>query len=164
MSQATAIPESPKVDKPMVAVPARCLRCSTDLTRLPEWARYCPKCGLDTHQSPPAAILSYATVPGGGDDRFMGWEHLRELAAPQIPAAREISAIHEPTSVMLTGYSNAMYNLGQRYETGLGAAKNPREAARCYVKAARLGNFWALARLAVQYLGREHANDRNTLR
>lgn len=160
MCEATAIPEAPPAEKPLTAVPARCLRCSTDLSRLPQWARYCPRCGLDTHQGPPAAILSYATAPDGGNDRIIGWEHLRELAAPQAATVPHISAIHEPTSIMLTGYSNAMYNLGQRYETGLGAAKNPREAARCYFKAARLGNFWALARLAVQYLGPEHRHDR----
>ena len=163
MSEETAIPEAGPAEQPVAAVPARCLRCSADLSRLPDWARYCPRCGLDTHQSPPAAILFYATAPAGGNDRFFGWEHLRELAAPHPSPVPDPSEIRAHTSVMLTGYSNAMYNLGHRYETGLGAARNAREAARCYVKAARLGNFWALARLAAQYLGRETRHDRHLL-
>lgn len=165
MCEATAVPEAAPVAKPLAAVAARCLRCSADLSRLPDWARYCPRCGLDTHQSPPAAILSYAAAPDGGKDHF-GWEHLRDLAAPEAPAGPDVpgvSVTHEPTSLMLTGYANAMYNLGRRYEAGLGTGKNPREAARCYFKAARLGNFWALARLAVHYLGREHRDDSGPL-
>ena len=55
-------------------------------------------------------------------------------------------------SLILEGYANALYKLGRRYETALGAAHNPREAERCYHKAARLGNFWALARLAARWI------------
>ena len=70
----------------------------------------------------------------------MGWEHLRELTAPHAWSVSEAREGSTPTSLILTGYSNAMYSLGRRYESGLGAAKNPREAARCYAKAARLGH------------------------
>jgi TPR repeat protein len=51
-------------------------------------------------------------------------------------------------SAVVQGYGNALYRMGRRYESGDGAASNPREALRCFSKSARLGNFWAMARLA----------------
>ena len=76
-----------------------------------------------------------------------GWQHLRKLVtqAP-LPVSGAMIA-SEPGSQILTGYANALYNLGRRYESGVGISSNLREAWRCYSKAARLGNFWAFARL-----------------
>ena len=50
-------------------------------------------------------------------------------------------------SIMVVGYARAMNQLGCRYETGHGVARNSDEALRCYCKAARLGNSEARLRL-----------------
>lgn len=49
---------------------------------------------------------------------------------------------------MLYGYATALFRLGRRYERALGADRNLDEAARCYFKAAKLGNLAGFARLA----------------
>jgi TPR repeat protein len=88
-------------------------------------------------------------------DLLGGWKHLTQLhdcddvpAPPVLP--RQPSP--EATSEILEGYANALYKLGRRYECGQGAASNPREAIRCYCKSARLGNLWAMARLAANWM------------
>jgi TPR repeat protein len=48
--------------------------------------------------------------------------------------------------LILLAYAKALFNLGWRYETALGSRRNLREAARCYGKAARLGDAAARAR------------------
>jgi TPR repeat protein len=53
---------------------------------------------------------------------------------------------------MVVGYANAMCRLGWRYEVGPAGTRNPREAARCYFKSARLGNSEARERLQAQDL------------
>ena len=124
--------------EPVAAMPARCQRCSADVSRLPIAARFCPRCGLEIQVADPV----YS--PMLGDEQV--WE---ELASqwPRVTAA--VSSDAQPAhSLILLGYANAMYNLGFRYELGRGAARNVREAVRCYMKSARLGNPWALARLA----------------
>ena len=140
----------------MQAAPARCLRCGVDLSRLPDAARYCPRCGLDTHASPPAALLR----DGSADqdrlaDLLGGWKHLTEFhrsAEVPEPPINFCRRSEGATSEILEGYANAMYNLGRRYESGRGTGSNPREALRCYCKSARLGNLWALARLAAHWM------------
>jgi TPR repeat protein len=137
----------------LTAKPARCLRCSADLSTLPGWARYCPGCGLDSYSSPPAAIYLRATessTVARGDG--LGWAHLNELAASSAgPVPPMVAPLPECSSAILRGYANAMYNLGRRYEVAA-ANRNPREAFRCYLKAARLGNVMAFARLAVRWI------------
>jgi hypothetical protein len=44
-------------------------------------------------------------------------------------------------------YAKALFNLGWRYETAVGSRRNLEEAARCYWKAARLGDAGARQRL-----------------
>jgi len=136
------------------ASPARCLRCSADLSSLPEWARYCPRCGLDTHASPPAALRALAADPLRDIGDMIGqWRHLYELSVPMTqPPAPPAGAPVASASQILTGYANAMYNLGRRYDAACGAAGNPREAVRCYFKSARLGNLRALIRLAARWI------------
>ena len=136
---------------PTAAAPAKCLRCATDLTHLPESARYCPRCGLDS-QAPPAALLSReAAVRLSGADLLGEWRHLCQLTQPiPIDPAPQTLPPTEAHSLILQGYGNALYKLGRRYESCNGAARNLREASRCYLKAARLGNFWALALLAAR--------------
>jgi TPR repeat protein len=52
----------------------------------------------------------------------------------------------------LLAYGKSMFNLGWRYEHALGARRNLSEAARCYWKAARLGDPEAAGRLAQEPL------------
>src|SRR5207248_4311348 len=99
-------------------------------------------CGLEVH------ALGSFDLPIVADDQV--WERLaaqwlRVTAAASSPSGDEDQ---RSRSLILLGYANAMYNLGSRYEWGRGPARNPREALRCYVKSARLGNPRALFRLA----------------
>jgi TPR repeat protein len=45
---------------------------------------------------------------------------------------------YPPPPLILLAYAQALFNLGRRYETAIGARRNLDEAARCYAKAARL--------------------------
>ena len=137
---------------PMSARPAQCLRCAADLSKLPDEARYCPRCGLDAHASPPWVLTS---EPSHEQLRLAevlgGWQHLAELSNSSAPERPAIPAAEPPTgSTILQGYGNALYRLGTRYESA--PSRNSREAMRCYCKAARLGNVLALARLASRWL------------
>jgi len=127
--------------------PAHCSRCGADLSRLPRAARFCPRCGFDCHAGAmDAAVAEVAPSPPA---LLGGWKHPPEI--PHVPPALlprvSLPPLH-PTSMMVEGYGNAMYRLGQRYEAGPGANANTHEALRCYSKSARLGNAWALARIA----------------
>lgn len=155
--QASGEPGQSAPPPPLSAVPARCLRCAADLSRLIPFGRYCPHCGLDTFSSPPAALRDIAA---GEPARFsihgrLGWVHLVELAGAvprpeSLPRASDLSPAN--ASQVVNGYANALYGLGRRYETGPQPGRNPREATRCYLKSARLGNVMAFARLASRWL------------
>src|SRR5258705_12618547 len=96
-----------------------CPRCHHDLSRLPPTAHFCPHCGQNQPRIP-----------------------LADFAFPPAPPAPE--HFH---SVMIVGYARAMSQLGSRYETGHGVARNSDEALRCFCKATRLGNSEARSRL-----------------
>jgi TPR repeat protein len=98
---------------------------------VPATARFCPKCG---------AALGAEAV-----DRA---DVLRQMEVGLGP--RRDAHAH---SAMIDGYAAALYQLGQRYEVGVGP--NSAEAVRCYLKAARLGNLPALGRLAAACVERE---------
>lgn len=78
------------------------------------------------------------------------WRQIRPPRQDDSPSAY---------SIMLKGYANALFNLGQRYERGSGVIRNAAEACRCYVKSARLGNLRALTQLAA-WLPEESAESR----
>ena len=106
---------------------SRCLHCAAFLDSLPAGARFCPRCGSDLK----------ADVPQSKDS-----------ARPWMI---------NPTwgsSAIVVGYANALYSLGRRYECGGGLARNRNEAMRCYLKAARLGNLFAMARLPAAWIDR----------
>ena len=52
--------------------------------------------------------------------------------------------------LILVAYAKALFNLGSRYEAAVGSRRNLGEAARCYWKAARLGDAAARERLAAE--------------
>jgi TPR repeat protein len=113
-----------------------CPCCGRDLSGLNQ-AIYCPACGQKIRRitSPHRLIrltrsLFHCITRG----RFRPVE-----PQPFLPGG----------TLILAGYSNAMFNLGWRYERGSGAIRNLPEALRCYKKSARLGNVDATVRLAV---------------
>ncbi|HEY8668416.1 MAG TPA: SEL1-like repeat protein [Tepidisphaeraceae bacterium] len=126
----------------------QCPRCHEDLSYLLATARFCPQCGssLYTDNSRPAPeAQSPAMPPGvcGWFDRMRQYAILMGILDPDLPP----SPMYQDRSVMIRGYGNALYRLGEKYEAGLGAAANRDEALRCYGKAARLGNSLAKARI-----------------
>jgi TPR repeat protein len=130
-------------------VQARCLRCDHDLTRLPESARFCPRCGFDMLGSPPATWRPHQPNQSPRLSGLLGgWEHLFHIFHASGQSGVTQAPSPDATSLVVQGYGNALYRLGRRYEFGPGANSNSREALRCYSKSARLGNFWAMARLA----------------
>jgi len=142
-------PKPPTDAQAVSPVQARCLRCDHELSRLPETARFCPRCGLDMLGSPAASMLPYETDQNRRMSGLLGgWEHLFHIfhASGQSGVTKVSSP--DTTSAVVQGYGNALYRLGRRYESGNTSTNNPREALRCYSKSARLGNFWAVARLA----------------
>ena len=161
-------PKSPQTTAsagPAGVAPAQCLRCGADLSRLPEEGRYCPRCGLDSHASPPAALLlGDSRDKHQLSDTLGAWQHLtqfrvsNDIPAPRVPQPQAPAVA---SSEILEGYANALYKLGQRYERAQGVGGNFREALRCYCKSARLGNLWAMGRLAAYWLGRRDPFDRD---
>lgn len=97
--------------------PIPCPRCASDLAGLPEQASYCPHCGLPLEDPDLRARLQRHNA--------------------DIPA--HTSIVH--------GYAHALFRLGRRYETGLGASRHEAEARRCYFKAAKLGSAPARDRM-----------------
>jgi TPR repeat protein len=98
-----------------------CPACGRSLDGLPVAARFCPACG---------AIIR---LPQMIFDSWLG--KLLGIAK------------HRSHFLIREGYANAMLHLGWKYESGLGTARNPAEALRCYCKSVRLGNHAALARI-----------------
>jgi hypothetical protein len=121
--------------------PFACRHCGVDLAHLPPSAEFCPHCGGALSLSAREAIL----VRVG---------HFRRWSADQARSLRQIPlrwlGLLPPTyagepnrSKILTGYGNALFNLGWRYEL----RRNLAEAVRCYIKSSRLGNPDATVRL-----------------
>src|SRR3954471_10727081 len=127
---------------PREAEPA-CPRCQTDLSHVTSSARYCPRCGLNL--CPPSGVPPVPVVPLlpsealslAARSRVEEWARLRaesnRLELPALAPTPPLAAGFR--SLIVLGYSNAMYRLGWRYETGNGTGRNPDEAVRCYFKA-----------------------------
>jgi hypothetical protein len=167
VSDGPAGPVEPAVSLEVLAGPLPreaepvCPRCRTDLTHVSSAARYCPRCGLNL--CPPSGVPPVPVVPLLPSEEFARTAHARvedwvrlreqldaEVTPPLAPATLAPTPPISPEfrSLIVLGFSNAMYRLGWRYETGNGTGRNRDEAVRCYFKAARLGNPAALARLA----------------
>lgn len=111
---------------PLQAGKTFCARCAADVSALPPLARFCNRCG--------------STLP----ERFP-----TRHSVPAPPAPSPVADSYQPPLILLA-YAKAMFNLGCRYETAIGSRRNLQEAARCYWKAARLGDPAAAGRLAPQ--------------
>ena len=135
------------------------------MSALPKLATFCPRCGLNLKDFSPPSLEPRGEAPRGAvsvaemaTSRPAYWvgirpylsnlvTHLLRRNRPQPPDVQ----VH---SLMLTGYGNAMVNLGWRYERGRGVLPNFNEAFRCYRKAANLGNRWARWRVGQILPGR----------
>jgi TPR repeat protein len=114
-----------------------CPCCGRDLSGL-DRALYCPACGQKIKRITPPGRLIQAAV---------ALAHIVTLGRFRPVDPQSYAPGGTP---ILIGYSNAMFNLGWRYERGGGGAiRNLPEAIRCYRKSARLGNVDATVRLAV---------------
>ena len=113
-----------------------CAHCAADVTALPVAARFCNRCGsaLPSRRVAPASLPPPPSATAGGIES-------------QIPSP-------EPTRppLILLAYAKALVNLGHRYETAIGSQRNLEEAARCYWKAARLGDLTARERFGADSL------------
>jgi TPR repeat protein len=109
---------------------ARCPGCGLHTLGLPEQAAFCPTCGRRLRAKP--TVWSAAR-------RCASLLRRRRPEPPALPAG--------PRAPVVVGYSNALWRLGWRYESGRGATRNVPEAMRCYTKSAGLGNVEAQARL-----------------
>src|SRR5690242_5110172 len=133
MADETPHPDPQVQGDVVIPVQARCLRCDHDLTRLPEFARFCPRCGLDMLGSPPATFLPYQPIQNPRLSGLLGgWEHLFHIFKASGQSGVTQAPSPDATSVVVKGYGNALYRLGRRYEFGPGPISNPREALRCY--------------------------------
>lgn len=102
-----------------------CVRCAADVSALPPVARYCSRCGSFLPQA-----FHQRAVP----------------AAPAPPSLALPPPLPFEPPLILLAYARALFNLGWRYERAVGSKRNLDEAARCYWKAARLGDAAARSR------------------
>ena len=125
-----------------------CANCSADLTLLPTAARVCNRCGasLSAAASATAPAPAVAQAPSGPAFSRPRW--LFNLWFACSDCGPEGASGLAGRSAMLLAYGKSLFNLGWRYEHALGARRNLSEAARCYLKAARLGDHSAVGRLA----------------
>jgi hypothetical protein len=129
-----------------------CRNCNADLTSLPAVARFCNRCGV---------ALSAETFNGPGPTRSSR-PRFSKASGPSFSRPRwlynlwfacvdcDTGIAHSASagrSAVLLAYGKSLFNLGWRYEHAVGARRNLTEAARCYWKAARLGDPSAAGRL-----------------
>jgi TPR repeat protein len=122
-----------------------------DVTLLPTTARFCNRCGVAL----PGTVFTRRPESAGAIPRrprfprpwwlFNLWFACSDSEVDCTPSAGR--------SAVLLAYGKSMFNLGWRYEHAIGARRNLTEAARCYWKAARLGDATAAGRLASTQAG-----------
>ena len=116
-----------------------CPGCGADPNSLPTAARFCNRCGARLETAGAAG----STAPVGICARW-----LMSLWCGCHPDGHPVPTNLRTRSQVLLAYGKSMFNLGWRYEHAVGARRNLHEAARCYGKAARLGDPSARRRLS----------------
>ena len=145
--QYTGPPAAPSLPLPRVV----CANCSADLNLLPAAARYCNRCGVSLS----AAVSTVLPNPSPAPPRASSgltfsrprWLFNLWFACSDCDGPGGGTSGLAGRSAMLLAYGKSLFNLGWRYEHALGARRNLSEAARCYLKAARLGDDSAVGRL-----------------
>jgi hypothetical protein len=131
-----------------------CRKCNADLSFLPTAARFCNRCGVrlsgETYSIRPGPARRGGVPPSGplfSRPRWLFnlWFACVDQACKGNPSGAH--SAHAGRSSMLLAYGKSLFNLGWRYEHAVGARRNLTEAARCYCKAARLGDPSATGRL-----------------
>jgi len=132
-----------------------CPVCAADLTSLPRVARFCHHCGSPVSISKLARqqLLHRPKPCPPAGPLFSRPRWLFNLWCACTDSDPETTSFIRRSKVLLA-YGKSMFNLGWRYEHAVGARRNLHEAARCYWKAARLGDPLAAGRL-----GRETVAD-----
>jgi hypothetical protein len=119
---------------PNIVSAANCRRCDGVIEHLPPSAMYCPHCGV-------ALAMSAHELLNIRIRQALRWAmmrlHFRRRRSLEFAGDLDRSRI-------ITGYSNALFTLGWRYER----RHNLPEAIRCYFKSSKLGNADAEMRLA----------------
>ena len=131
MQPGEAIAERGAADGTRVEARVFCPRCTANLSALPDTARFCNRCGFAL----PERLPQPPVVAEGIDD---------------TPDATVLPDEAYQPPLILLAYAKALFNLGNRYETAIGSRRNVEEAARCYWKAARLGDTAARERVAAR--------------
>jgi len=127
-----------------------CPKCGADLSLLPKVARFCNRCGAALAEG---AFAGLAAAPSAPSEKPTGpwfcrprWLFNLWFACVDCDTGITRSASAGRSAVLLA-YGKSLFNLGWRYEHAVGARRNLSEAARCYWKAARLGDPSAVGRL-----------------
>ncbi len=121
----------------------RCPHCEHSLENQPRGARFCPFCGSSLSTARGRFRQSIHHLGQAVFRPFL--DRLRAALERATPLTARADAASR--SLVVLGYSAAMYRLGWRYENGSGVARNLDEAYRCYDKSARLGYAVAQDRL-----------------
>src|SRR5947208_957572 len=111
-----------------------CRGCGGDIWHLPPSARYCPHCGRQL------ALLTAEDIRRESVRWALSLRKLRWLWPHWHPRMDAEYTGDPDRSKVVTGYGNALFNLGWRYERGWGVRRNLPEALRCYSKSSKLGN------------------------
>jgi TPR repeat protein len=123
-----------------------CSRCGQGLEHQPKNAPFCPFCGYRLTRVPLSS--RYRAMRHGLSRRLFSC--LQPIFQREMDAAAPMTAEGEEPrgpSLVVLGYSAALYRLGWRYEHAIGVSRNLDEAYRCYGKSARLGYENAVMKL-----------------
>ena len=127
-----------------------CPKCNADLTLLPKVARFCNRCGTALADAAFVAPVPLQCAPSAkpAGPWFCRPRWLFNLWFACVDCDTGIPhSVSVGRSAVLLAYGKSLFNLGWRYEHAVGARRNLAEAARCYWKAARLGDPSAVGRL-----------------
>ena len=147
----TELADESSVSASTLSPRVHCPNCTADLTFLPSAARYCHRCGsMLSSRSRAASADSWASASARRRSQRRSALRPPQWLSNLWCACTDSDDQDFPfagRSEVLLAYGKSMFNLGWRYEHAIGARRNLNEAARCYWKAARLGDPSAVGRL-----------------
>src|SRR5689334_17878200 len=105
-----------------------CRACGFDVSHLPPTAKYCPHCGAGL-APPHETVKDLARRPVRWTTAVLCG--VRSICRGWHAGMGEPYRGDGDRSKVVTGYGNALFNLGWRYERGWGVRRNLPEALRC---------------------------------